>query len=104
MSNLTVSLKVGDTTPELLKQAKIENANNELIWHVENLQENESAVLSLQNISFDDMFPLDIKFTEDYSLIGLEVSQAPVDSKTGENMSIKLSQKLKDDNYSIVAE
>jgi hypothetical protein len=45
----------------------------------------------LQNIGYEDMFPLDINFTEDYSVIGLEVNQAPVDSKTGENMSIKLS-------------
>lgn len=71
---MTVSLKVGDIQPELLKPANIENGSGELIWHVDNLQENESAVLSLQNIGYEDMFPLDIKFTEDYSVIGLEVS------------------------------
>ena len=74
MSNLNVSLKVGDTQPELLKPANIEIKNNELIWHVDNLQENESEILSLQNIGYEDLFPLDIKFTEDYSIIGLEVS------------------------------
>jgi hypothetical protein len=47
-----------------------------LLWHVADIHDEESAVLSFssKNLVFDDMFPLDIKFHEDYSLIDLQMS------------------------------
>jgi hypothetical protein len=47
-----------------------------LLWHVANIHDEESAVLSFssKNLVFEDMFPLDIKFQEDYSLIDLQMS------------------------------
>ena len=71
LENVTIGLNLGDDAVdiELLKQnVNIENdsANNVLLWHVANLHENESAVLSFasQKLVFDDMFPLEVKFTE----------------------------------------
>lgn len=53
---------------ELVKQdvnVEKDAGNNMLYWHVANLHDSESAVLSFtagSNLSFEDMFPLEVKF------------------------------------------
>lgn len=78
LENVTIAINMGDslTDVELLKQdVNVEKdvANCMLYWHVANIHEDESAVLSFQcqGLSFEEMFPLEIKFQEPYSLIDL---------------------------------
>ena len=77
---------------ELLKQnvnIVTDAVNNLLLWHVPNLHENESAVLSFASkaLDFEGMFPLNISFSEQYSLIDLQTESTPIDSNSGEEMS-----------------
>lgn len=77
---------------ELLKQnvnIETDAVNNILLWHVPNLHENESAVLSFASkaLDFEGMFPLNISFSEQYSLIDLQTESTPIDSNSGEEMS-----------------
>ena len=113
LENVTVGLNMGDAGQEvdieLLKQdVNIEQraASNTLLWHVPNLHENESAVLSFASkaLVFDDMFPLDVKFSEQYSLIDLQLQGAPTDGQTGEEMSKKITNQLTTESYSITNE
>lgn len=94
---------------ELLKQnvnIETDAVNNTLVWHVPNIHEDESAVLSFASkaLVFDDMFPLDVKFNEQYSLIDLQLQNAPTDSATGEEMSLKLGTTLASDGYKITSD
>jgi len=81
-------------------------ATNTLYWHVANLHERESAVLSFASsaLVFDDMFPLEIKFHEQYSVIGLELKDQPKDGQSGEDMSSKLTTTMKSEGYKITNE
>jgi hypothetical protein len=90
---------------ELLKQnvnIETDAVNNMLLWHVPNLHESESAVLSFASkaLDFDGMFPLNITFGEQYSLIDLQ-AEAPTDQSSGEEMSMKTSVLLQSDAYKI---
>lgn len=69
LDNVTIGLNMGDSLSdvELLKQdvnTEQDAANSMLFWHVSNLHDCESAVLSFasQSLSFDDLFPLEVKF------------------------------------------
>jgi hypothetical protein len=66
-----------------------------LLWHVSNLHENESAVLKFASkaLAFDDMFPLDIKFREQYSVVDLDIKGAPTDGGE-EPLSFKVTKTL----------
>ena len=91
---------------ELLKQdVNIEQraASNTLLWHVPNLHETSSAVLNFASkaLVFDDMFPLEVNFNESYSLVDLELSNAPTDGSSGEEMSRKVTHQLSTDSYNI---
>lgn len=71
-----------------------------------NLHENESAVLSFASkaLNFDDMFPLDVRFHEQYSLIDMSLSAdapKPIDALTGEEMSMKNTTTLQTDGYKV---
>lgn len=108
LENVTIGLNLGDDAVdiELLKQnVNIENdsANNVLLWHVANLHENESAVLSFASskLVFDDMFPLDVKFTEQYSLIDIGLQSNVVDANSGEDMSNKFTCQMQSDGYKV---
>lgn len=79
LENVSIYINMGDALGdcELLKQdvnVEKDSANNMLYWHVANLHEHESAVLSFTagpSLSFEDMFPLEVKFQEQYSVIDL---------------------------------
>lgn len=69
LENVSIAINMGDSLAdvELLKQdvnVEKDAANNMLYWHVANIHEEESAVLSFasQGLSFEEMFPLEIKF------------------------------------------
>ena len=54
---------------ELLKQGvniETDTVNNVLLWHVPNIHEEESSVLSFASkaLDFDGMFPLSVSFNE----------------------------------------
>ena len=77
-----------------------------LLWHVPNLHDTESAVLSFasKSLTFDDMFPLDVRFHEQYSLIDMNLasdSTKPMDALTGEEMSLKCTTSLVSDGYKV---
>ena len=110
LENVTICLSMGDAGTEvdieLLKtnlNIETDSVNNTLIWHVPNIHEEESAVLSFASkaLVFDDMFPLDVKFNEQYSLIDLQLQSAPKDSTTGDEMSLKLGTSMLSDGYKI---
>jgi len=46
-----------------------------LLWHITNLMEEGSSVLSFasEKIQFDEIFPIEARFEETYSLIDLNV-------------------------------
>jgi hypothetical protein len=80
LENVTIGLNIGDAGTEvdieLLKtnvNIETDTVNNTLLWHVPNIHEQESAVLSFASkaLVFDEMFPLNVKFMEQYSLIDL---------------------------------
>lgn len=72
------------------------------MWHVKNLIEDGSAVLSFssEKLSFEDLFPIDIKFDETYSLIEMNVDKV-VNMTTGDALSLKALYSLTADNYRI---
>ena len=49
--------------------------NNLLMWHVQTITDEGTAVLQFasQQLSFDDLFPIEVKFDETYSLIDMNV-------------------------------
>jgi len=77
--------------------------NNQLIWSIMNLEEEETAVLSFtsQSLLFEDIFPIEVKFTENYSLVNLEMKGKPMNAVSGEEMSSKVSTCLQSDGYKI---
>ena len=79
---MTIGLSIGDpgheVDIELLKQGlniEQDSTTNTLLWHISNLHEQDSAVLSFasKSLVFDDMFPLEVRFNEQYSLIDLNI-------------------------------
>jgi len=94
---------------EILKpneNTEIDSANNMLFWHVGQLHEKESAVLSFSSPSLqtDEMFPLEVKFHEQYSALAMEMVGQPKDALTGEDLSQKLSVSLKAEGYKITSD
>lgn len=104
LENVTIAINMGDALAdcELVKQdvnVEKDAANNMLYWHVANLHDCESAVLSFtagSNLSFEDMFPLEVKFQEQYSVIDLQMpaDTQPMDALTSEPLSHKVSTVL----------
>lgn len=93
LENVTIAINMGDSLAdaELLKQdvnVEKDAANNMLYWHVANLHDSDSAVLSFssQSLSYEEMFPLEVKFQEQYSLIDLQmlVDSVPMDAISGD--------------------
>ena len=60
---------------EILKKGnheiEMDSANNMFLWHISNITEEGNAVLSFasEKLVFDEMFPIEIKFDETYSVI-----------------------------------
>ena len=93
---------------ELMKQdvnTEQDAANSMLYWHVSNLHESESAVLAFasQSLAFDDLFPLEVKFQENYSLIDLQMdpNTVPTDAMASDEMSHKVTTVLQADGYKV---
>ena len=110
LENVTIGLNMGDSLSdvELMKQdvnTEQDAANSMLYWHVSNLHESESAVLTFasQSLAFDDLFPLEVKFQENYSLIDLQMdpSAVPTDAMTSDEMSHKVTTVLQADGYKV---
>ena len=55
-----------------------------------------------QVLTFDDMFPIDIKFDETYSLIDMNVQQV-ANAQSGDAMSVKVLHSLSTESYTITA-
>ena len=115
LENVSIVIGLGDTSPDEIELQSMEcnierdSANNQLVWHVANLHQSESAVLTFasKGLSYDDMFPLDVSFNEQYSLIDMQISvdaPKPIDALTGEEMSLKLSSQVVSDGYKINAD
>ena len=47
------------------------------------------------------MFPLEVRFNEQYSLIDLNINGAPMDALTGEEMSRKVTNVMTNESYKI---
>lgn len=110
LENVTIAINMGDSLAdaELLKQdvnVEKDAANNMLYWHVANLHDCESAVLSFasQGLSFEEMFPLEVKFQEPYSLIDLQMlaDQLPADALTGDQLTNKVTTVVQADGYKV---
>ena len=67
-----------------------------------NITEEGSAVLSFasERLAFEDIFPIDAKFEETYSLIDLKVDTI-TNANNGEPLSYKALQSLATENYRI---
>ena len=113
LENVTISLSMGDAGTEvdieLIKtnvNIETDTVNNVLLWHVANIHEADSAVLSFasKSLVFDDMFPLNVKFNEQYSLIDLQLQNAPLDATSGEEMSIKQTISMQTEGYKITSD
>lgn len=108
MSLLTVALNLGDKAVdiEVLKKGNHgldqDQNNNQLLWHIQNINEEGSAVLSFasERLAFEDIFPIDIKFDETYSLIDIQVDKV-LNANSGEPMSLKTLHSLSSENYRI---
>lgn len=55
-----------------------------------------------QVLAFDDMFPIDIRFDETYSLIDMNVQQV-ANAQSGDSMSVKVLHSLSTESYTITA-
>lgn len=113
LENVTIGLSIGDpgheVDIELLKPGlniEQDSTTNTMLWHVPNLHEQESAVLSFASkaIVFDEMFPLEVRFNEQYSLIDLNIQGVPRDALTGEEMTKKISNVMCNESYKITNE
>ena len=110
LERVTVALNMGDRAVdiEIQKAAGVQveqdQDTNQLLWHVPNLIETGSAVLQFasQALAFDDMFPIDIRFDETYSFIGMNV-QHVANAATGDVMSVKALHSLSTESYTITA-
>lgn len=74
-----------------------------LLWIVSNLTEEGSAVLSFasEKLAFEDIFPIDVRFEETYSLIDLNVENV-TSQATGDQLSVKTLHSLTSENYRIL--
>ena len=62
--------------------------------------EEGNAVLSFasEKLQFEDLFPIDVKFDETYSLIDVNVEKV-VNAATGDALSLKLVHSLMTETY-----
>lgn len=76
--------------------------NNMLLWQVANLHQEESATLTFasEKLSFEDIFPIDVRFEETYSIIELEVQDVS-SLGSGDAFSVKTIHSLATDSYRI---
>ncbi len=111
LESITVALNLGDRPVDIEIQksqgAQVEQdqANNQLLWHVQNLmEEGGNAVLQFasQQLVFDEMFPIEVRFDETYSLIDMNVVQV-VNAQSGDQMSVKTIHSLSTESYTITA-
>jgi hypothetical protein len=67
---------------------------------VQNIHEEGNAVLQFasQRIVFDEIFPLEVRFDETYSLIDVKVDQL-VNAASGDSMSLKEVHSLSTESY-----
>lgn len=92
---------------DILKKSKNsgleqDGQNNMLLWVVTNLIEEGSAMLSFasERLAFDEIFPIDVRFEETYSLIDLNV-EGVTNQSTGDALSLKTLHSLNTENYRI---
>lgn len=98
LENITIGVNMSEDDVEVTNgdaNYEKDEANAMLLWHVPRLHESESAVLSFASkaITFDDIFPLDVRFSENYSVIDMRIAEEapkPMDALTGDEMSMKL--------------
>ena len=106
MERVSVGLQMGERAVDIEILKKGENTveqdqeKNLMLWIVNRLE--GSAVLSFASdkLQFEDIFPIDVKFEETYSLIDLKVEQA-TNAATGEALSLKTIHSLLTENYRI---
>eukprot|EP00347_Sterkiella_histriomuscorum_P011230 403373247 len=111
LERVTLALNMGGDKAvdiEVVKKGKNSNleqdqANNMLLWVVSNLVEEGSAVLSFasEKLAFEEIFPIDIRFEETYSLIEINVDSIQ-NQATGDALSIKTLHSLTSENYRIL--
>ena len=70
------------------------------MWLVSNITEEGNAVLSFasEKLSYEDIFPIDIKFDETYSLIDVKVDKI-ANAATGDALSLKIVHSLMTESY-----
>lgn len=73
-----------------------------LYWTVGALKEGDQAVFSFASeaLDFEGMFPIEVKFEETHSILGLEVTEV-VNSETQEPMSLKSICSLMSERYQV---
>jgi len=69
----------GPVDVEILKQgeSEMDESSSTLTWYVSNLHETGSSVFSFASskLNFDDLFPIEVKFEETYSLIDMRAAE-----------------------------
>ena len=76
-----------------------------LLWSVGSLLESGEAVLTFASdkLAFDDIFPIEVRFEETYSLIDLDV-EGVSNIASGDALSVKTLHSLTTENYKIMNE
>ena len=109
LERVTLALNMGDRAVDISVQKTSQNsaveqdqANNMLLWVVSNLHQEESATLTFasEKLSFEDIFPIDVRFEETYSIIDLEV-EGVTSLGSGDALSAKTVHSLTTDSYRI---
>lgn len=109
LERVTLGLNMGDRAVDINVQKTSPNssveqdaANNMLLWQVANLHQDESATLtfSSEKLSFEDIFPIDVRFEETYSIIELDVQEV-TSQDSGDPLSVKTIHSLATDSYRI---
>ena len=71
-----------------------------LLWHIHNIMDDGSAVLSFasERLPFEDLFPIEVKFDETYSLIDVNVERV-MSGTSGDTLSLKTVHSRSTENY-----
>ncbi len=103
---VTVAVRIGDSQLEIQKKSgTLEHSGEVMLWHVDSIADEGSAVLSFSSPDFDydSMFPVELKFEEAYSLLDLHVEKV-TNIANGESLSLKVLQSLQSDNYKFTSD
>ena len=103
LEQIQININLDNPDYQVTKQGKEDSVdfnsdNNQLVWAVSNLHERVSTVLTFNapNLQLEDLFPLQVHFKEDYSVLDLKVGLVE-GAVNGEPLSHKIAYLLQTD-------